>query len=644
MIRAKTTQVGGESVILDALPDPADFRDRLYQPALSEVPVYRDLSAWQSLNLPVYHQGAEGSCTGFALMTVAHFLLRTRRIVPEGSDVSARMFYEMAKRYDEWPGEDYQGSSARGAMKGWHKHGVCSAELWPYVPGDDDSELTNARAADALKRPLGAYYRVNHKDLVALHSAIVEAGVVYATAMVHDGWRVPNEDGYIEQQEAVLGGHAFALVGYNADGFWVQNSWGATWGLGGCALMTYDDWLANAMDTWVARLGVPVNLHTAGATMTAISPVVPNIQARPLDNVRRFMISIERDGTLRRTGTFATTEADVARIFTEDIPAVTAGWPGKRLLLYAPAGMTSEMQAVEHAMEFATSMAGQGVYPLVFLWRTDFWTVVAKILQEALDRRRDETGAFDRSDRFMIERLDSALEPLARQLNGRMLWEESKSIGTLAMRNEQAAARIVLKHLMRYLAENPETEVHMVAHGAGAVFFAPLVQMLTTPAGEKIHSDPLRGRSGLGTPLESCTLWAPALTVQNYNDTYGPAVDSGAIKRFSLYTLSDRAEQDDNCVGIYGKSFLYLVSHALETEMCIPIICPEGTPLLGMERHLLADPELMARINAGQLEWVVAPNGFFEGSIDASGADTHVAFDRDQATFLSTLGRIEGIK
>ena len=42
------------------------------------------------------------------------------------------MLYEMAKRYDEWPGEDYDGSSARGAMKGWHKHGVCSDEHWRY--------------------------------------------------------------------------------------------------------------------------------------------------------------------------------------------------------------------------------------------------------------------------------------------------------------------------------------------------------------------------------------------------------------------------------------------------------------------------------------------------------------------------------
>ena len=41
------------------------------------------------------------------------------------------MLYELARRYDEWPGENYAGSSARGAMKGWHKHGVCAETMWP---------------------------------------------------------------------------------------------------------------------------------------------------------------------------------------------------------------------------------------------------------------------------------------------------------------------------------------------------------------------------------------------------------------------------------------------------------------------------------------------------------------------------------
>ncbi|MCS5945203.1 hypothetical protein LNP25_01220 [Klebsiella variicola subsp. variicola] len=49
------------------------------------------------------------------------------------------------------------------------------------------------------------------------------------------------------------GGHAFALVGFNRDGFIVQNSWGTEWGCGGFAVLSYADWLTNAMDAWWRR-------------------------------------------------------------------------------------------------------------------------------------------------------------------------------------------------------------------------------------------------------------------------------------------------------------------------------------------------------------------------------------------------------
>ena len=79
MIRAQTAAVtGNQEVKLDALPDPADFRDRLFEPTLADVPVRLELSDWLKYDIPVRSQGAAGSCTGFALMTVAHYLLRTR--------------------------------------------------------------------------------------------------------------------------------------------------------------------------------------------------------------------------------------------------------------------------------------------------------------------------------------------------------------------------------------------------------------------------------------------------------------------------------------------------------------------------------------------------------------------------------------
>ena len=140
----------------DARPDTVDFRDRMFEATLVEVPPRISLADYQQWKVPILDQGREGACTGFGLATVANYLLRGRKVDPDLAAVSPRMFYEMARRYDEWPGEDFEGSSARGAMKGWHKHGVCASDVWPYVAADRGL-LTDVRAEEAAKRPLGAY-------------------------------------------------------------------------------------------------------------------------------------------------------------------------------------------------------------------------------------------------------------------------------------------------------------------------------------------------------------------------------------------------------------------------------------------------------------------------------------------------------
>ena len=241
----------------DARPDRADFRDRLYEPGLHEVPREMPLSRWQKHKVPVLNQGEDGACVGFSLATVANFLLRNRSA---RTSVSPRMMYEMAKDYDEWPGDDYSGSSCKGGVKGWQRHGVCVFGLWPHDPKVKGGELTEERAADAAMRPLGSYYRVNPHDLRHVHAALAEVGVLYASGDVHEGWWEPDEKGVIAHSDVKAGGHAFAIVGYDAYGFWIQNSWGPEWGINGCARLPYASWIRDGYDVWVCRTGVPVIL------------------------------------------------------------------------------------------------------------------------------------------------------------------------------------------------------------------------------------------------------------------------------------------------------------------------------------------------------------------------------------------------
>ena len=619
---------------LDARPDTLDFRDRMYEATLYEVPTQIDLREYNKWKVPILNQGTEGACTGFGLATVANYLLRRRKVVPDPTLVSARMFYEMAKRYDEWPGEAYEGSSARGAMKGWHKHGICADTRWPYKSTTKSRGLTEEKTSDALKRPLGAYYRVNHKDLVAMHAAMAEVGILYVTASVHDGWDRVDSKGNIPFSKKSLGGHAFAIVAYDQAGLWIQNSWGPTWGKGGFARISYDDWLENGTDAWVARLGAPITLVRAESFATAHSAAAGKSAAYSYSDLRPHIVSIGNNGKLSPSGDYGTSEEEVREIFSEDFTRVTKNWKTKRLLLYAHGGLVSETTAVQRLADVRPALLEAEVYPLSFIWHSDFWSTTTNILHEALRRRKPEGWLSDAKD-FMLDRLDDALEPLARALTGKAQWDEMKENAELATTSKAGGARFVLDQIAAL--PQKDLEIHVIGHSAGSIFHAPLVRLLASKGA--IKSGYLKGEKGYGLPISSCTLWAPACTIELFKLAYMPAISDASIERFALFTLTDKAEQDDTCSDIYHKSLLYLVSHAFEEKPRIPLY-REGEPILGMERFVNEDPELLAVFSGGRGDWVLAPNTEPSGSAHGAGAHRHGDFDDDKATLQATLARI----
>ena len=152
---------------LDVRADDSDARDYIFEPSLTLLPHEKR----PPLGIPVLDQGQEGACVGFALATVINVSLRARgtsgggnRRASKFDQVSARMLYEIAKRYDEWKGEHYDGTSPRGAMKGWHHHGVASEQAWSSKGSRTkgglwvtDRAFTIARVEEAKRRPIGAY-------------------------------------------------------------------------------------------------------------------------------------------------------------------------------------------------------------------------------------------------------------------------------------------------------------------------------------------------------------------------------------------------------------------------------------------------------------------------------------------------------
>ncbi len=622
--------------VFNARPDTIDFRDRIYQPALIEVPPRRDLDEYRRYGVPVLDQGTEGACTGFGLAAVANFLLRRRTVGPDVTPISARMLYEMARRYDEWESEDYDGSSARGAMKGWHKHGVCSADLWSYQPGVRGGGLTTERVADAAVRPLGAYYRVEHEELVAMHAALNEVEILYATAVVHENWQEPGPGAVIEprtRETRTLGGHAFAIVGYDQRGFWIQNSWGDDWGLDGFALLTYEDWLSSSSDVWVARLGVPATVGGATESVDDFTEVdQPHVYT--FGDLRPHVIVIGNDGELASSGTYATTPADLTQM-VERFDQTTKAWSKRRLALVAHGGLVSSSQAVNQAARMRTRFLDNKIYPIFFVWNTDWLSTLTNMLSDLYNRWSAEAPAAGPLD-FLLDRTDDMLEAAARgTLLAKQGWSEIKENGLRATTRAQGGGRLLADALAAVHQRDP-FEIHLVGHSAGSILLAPLAQYLGSGGRAALAK-----RKGLGLGVAGATLWAPAATMDLAEETYLPLLAARDLGKLTVFALRDSFERDD-AAGPYRKSILYLVSNALEERARIPLVRPHGEELLGMEKFLTEHATITGLVKSKKIDLVFGPTESGAPTANNSQSKTHVGYSVDQATHLATISRILG--
>jgi hypothetical protein len=652
---------------LDAVPDRVDVRDFVYQPRLSPLP---DVLVNLRSVPEVLNQGREGACTGFALAAVINFLLRQRGRGTER--VSPRMLYEMARRYDEWPGEEYVGSSARGAMKGWVRHGVCSRDSWhddQYGVGFFTADLGN----EALRIPGGAFFRVNHRDVRDMHAAINEVGILYITLMVHDGWGDPGSDPegvaerlvrhveYVDaagaQQSADLpvirrrgradSGHAVAIVGYTQEGFIIQNSWGDTWGYGGYALLPYEDYLLHATDVWVAQLGVPVttDLWRSGDAADSTAGLQRAAPAISLNEIRPYVVDVGNNGELSATGQYWTTPQDLTRLFTELIPRATETWEKKRVLLYLHGGLNEEAAVARRIVAFRDVLLENQIYPLHIMWETGFIDTLNNIIRDVFTDVDERAGNWlDRFRDGLIEARDRTLE-LTVAAAGTALWSEMKENAMLSSRHPGniGAMQLLVKEAVSALgmldeASRDAWELHVVGHSAGCVYASHAVSAF----------------GGLGVPFKTLQFMGPALRIDEFKAHFQQPIRDGACPTPTLYILSDVGERDDN-VGPYGKSLLYLVSNAFEGR--------RGTELLGMQTYLVGDTDLdevfgsptdiRENRNVGEPIWRWDPRpsdgmpgvvvaGLDQGPGSLSRSSTHGGFDNDPETLNSILFRILG--
>ncbi len=622
-------------------PDPVDLRDWVYRPPVTSAP---RLTMMPHDFRVVKDQADTSACTGFSLSTIIEYLLdRAGRPVEE---ISGFMLYSMARRYDEWTDNDKsdEGSSLRGALKGWSRHGASAGRLWKKLAMPTATlDPTSDWWLDAVKRPIGAYYRIDPASITDMHVALSETGVLFASALTHGGWdalygetaseppAAADEVPLIECRRGLdHAGHAFAIVGYTEKGFLVQNSWSRKWGRGGCAILSYADWRQNAMDCWVVQLGVVTREHeevakapTLRTVGTAGRVVLSSNDALAAHEISPFVVDMVNEGRLSDRGQFRTSDGDLALLLDRHLPEARDRWqiPATGTIdvaLYAHGGLVPEESAAATAREWVPLLYSNRIFPIFLMWETGLLSTVFNIVEDALRGDEPRLGA-DWWDRFRTrvrDWKDERIEGLTRRPGG-ALWTQMKD-NAQDLSSTRVSGIVKLFRLFNDPKRRkalPSVRLHLIGHSAGAI----------------VHTYLAARAHALRFELGSLSLIAPAVRVDTFDEQLRPVMAKTGL-RVLLAHLTGPAELEDPTTKPYGHSLLYLVSRAFEDQA--------ETPILGMEKHLV--PSIVAYPWGAAVSRLASPGGAFRPGDRRTTIDTHGGLDQDPAVQDAVVRHIKG--
>ena len=158
---------------------------------------------------PHLDQGEDGACVGFGW---SHELAAAPIRVAGIDNRTAFGLYKQAQQIDEWPGDDYEGTSVLAGAKVVKRNGYMPEYRWAF--GLDD-------VLDTLS----------------------QYGPVVLGTNWYEGMFDPDASGYIRPTGDVSGGHCYLARGIAvARGHVrIRNSWGEGWGLDGDARIRWAD-------------------------------------------------------------------------------------------------------------------------------------------------------------------------------------------------------------------------------------------------------------------------------------------------------------------------------------------------------------------------------------------------------------------
>ncbi len=445
-------------------------------------------------------------------------------------------------------------------------------------------------------------------NLTDYHSALTETGIVCASARVHQGWfNRLGRNKEIIKSDSIQGGHAFTIVGYNNEGFWIQNSWGKTWGDKGTALWKYDDWAQNIMDAWVCRLAVRTpHVFDRRSGFSSNDPSSIELASKPprRHEIAGHYLHVD-DGKFHDKGRYSTEESDI-----EETATLLAGSSKyQHLLFYAHGGLNPPKASASRIRAMKEVFKDNGIYPFHFMYDTGLGEEFKDIIFNKDKAAKARVGGFsDFSDKIF--------EATTRKM-GTLVWDEMKSDADRAFHPGNAGFR-TLEIFADALADK-NIKIHLVGHSTGAILHGHLLNALDAiPQWNK--------------KIDTCSLLAPACSNEFYKEKYEPrlkgAPDRVKLPSLNLYCLTDEQELDDTVTPLYRKSLLYLVSNAFERKR--ENEKEGGKPIMGMQKF-------HAPLKRNTKIKFIYSN---EGRTPLSKSETHGGFDNDPVTMNDLLKKI----
>ncbi|WP_291980650.1 caspase family protein [Luteitalea sp.] len=328
-------------------------------------------------------------------------------------------------------------------------------------------------------------------------------------------------------------------------------------------------------------------------------------------------------GVLSGKGAMQNTTADLDTLVRDHLTPQFDGDGFDHLLFYAHGGLVGETSALRYARAMLPWWKSHRVYPIFFIWESSLFQTIWK-------QPRGQRGLGD----FWDKGVEVATQQLARPIwaemkaNARRCSEPTTRFGRPGGLHELA------QRLLPWLSQHKKVKLHAVGHSTGPIVLAPFMRLFTDE----------------GLAFESLNYLAPAIRIDDYARDVAPIVDGRTVKRLRVFTMSDKAERDDNVAQIYRKSLLYYVRDACEDR--------NDGRVLGLQKDLFADPSMRSAFGLADKRDLRAPLKYSVSDVraiefsqrDEDGAlnqrtlaTQHGGFDNDEATLRSVLANVLGV-